>query len=197
MLNLPKKRLINWWDTFQNIPASRSSGNALVSESGDLSFKSRTNQIGLSVTDGIGTVIFGDYANGSPPLQISLIGAVLPGSNNAEMGHTNSLHVSAYCSEYNETFDIYVFFNWLIFLPLRHDANWLLSSPALRQVALASGSKSFSLRKPVSQTILTVTPMGTYSVSTDKFAFSTRGIKQAKQQRFVLLRFSNMNSFGV
>ena len=98
-------------DTFQNIPASRSSGNALVSKSEDLSFKSRTNQIGHSVAHGIRTVIFGDYANGSSPLRISSIGAVLPGSNDTEMGHVNSLQVLVYCSEYNETFDIYVFFN--------------------------------------------------------------------------------------
>ena len=38
-------------------PASWSSGNAFVSESGGLKFKSRAGQIGLSV------------ANGSPPLQ--------------------------------------------------------------------------------------------------------------------------------
>ena len=36
---------------------------------------------------------------------ISLKGAVLPGRNDAEMGSANSLHASAYYSEYNERFD--------------------------------------------------------------------------------------------
>ena len=34
---------------------------------------------------------------------ISSTGAVLPGRKDAEMGHANSLHASAYYSEYNET----------------------------------------------------------------------------------------------
>ena len=37
---------------------------------------------------------------------ISLKGAVLPGRNDAEMGPANSLHASAYYSEYNEGFDL-------------------------------------------------------------------------------------------
>ena len=37
---------------------------------------------------------------------ISSKGAVLPGRNDAEMGHANSLHASAYYSEYNERFDL-------------------------------------------------------------------------------------------
>ena len=68
-------------------PASWTSGNALVSAAGGLRFKSRTGQIGHSVT------------NGSPPLRHSLKGAVLPGRNDAEMGPANSLHASAYYSE--------------------------------------------------------------------------------------------------
>ena len=36
---------------------------------------------------------------------ISSKGAVLPGRNDAEMGPANSLHASAYYSEYNEIFD--------------------------------------------------------------------------------------------
>ena len=36
---------------------------------------------------------------------ISSKGAVLPGRNDAEMGPANSLHASAYYSEYNERFD--------------------------------------------------------------------------------------------
>ena len=36
---------------------------------------------------------------------ISSKGAVLPWRNDAEMGSANSLHASAYCSEYNERFD--------------------------------------------------------------------------------------------
>ena len=37
---------------------------------------------------------------------ISWNGAVLPGRNDAEMGPANSLHASAYYSEYNERFDL-------------------------------------------------------------------------------------------
>ena len=37
---------------------------------------------------------------------ISSKGAVLPGRNDAEMGPANSLHASAYYSEYNERFDL-------------------------------------------------------------------------------------------
>ena len=37
---------------------------------------------------------------------ISSKGAVLPGRNYAEMGPANSLHASAYYSEYNERFDL-------------------------------------------------------------------------------------------
>ena len=37
---------------------------------------------------------------------ISSNGAVLPGRNDAEMGPANSLHASAYHSEYNERFDL-------------------------------------------------------------------------------------------
>ena len=37
---------------------------------------------------------------------ISSNGAVLPGRNDAEMGPTNSLHASAYYSEFNERFDL-------------------------------------------------------------------------------------------
>ena len=37
---------------------------------------------------------------------ISSKGAVLPGCNDAEMGPANSLHASAYYSEYNERFDV-------------------------------------------------------------------------------------------
>ena len=37
---------------------------------------------------------------------ISSNGAVLPGRNDAEMGPANSLHASAYYSEYNERFDL-------------------------------------------------------------------------------------------
>ena len=75
-------------------PASWSSGNALVSGVGGLRFKSRTGQIGHSVT------------NGSPPLRYSSKGAVLPGRNDAEMGPANSLHSSTYYSEYNERYDL-------------------------------------------------------------------------------------------
>ena len=68
--------------------------NALVSGEGGLRFKSRTSQIGHSVT------------NGSPPLRLSSKEAVLPGRNDAEMGPANSLYASAYYSEYNERFDL-------------------------------------------------------------------------------------------
>ena len=37
---------------------------------------------------------------------ISSKGAVLPGRNDPEMGSANSLHASAYYSEYNERFDL-------------------------------------------------------------------------------------------
>ena len=37
---------------------------------------------------------------------ISLKGAVLPGRNDAEMGPANSLHASAFYSEYNKRFDL-------------------------------------------------------------------------------------------
>ena len=37
---------------------------------------------------------------------ISSKGAVLPGRNDVEMGPANSLHASAYYSEYNERFDL-------------------------------------------------------------------------------------------
>ena len=37
---------------------------------------------------------------------ISLKGAVLPGRNDVEMGPANSLHASAYYSEYNERYDL-------------------------------------------------------------------------------------------
>ena len=37
---------------------------------------------------------------------ISSKGAVLPGRNDAEMGPANSLHASAYYSEYNKRFDL-------------------------------------------------------------------------------------------
>ena len=48
---------------------------------------------------------------------ISSKGAVLPGRNDAEMGPANSLHTSAYYSEYNERFDlIYSAFVFLLYL---------------------------------------------------------------------------------
>ena len=37
---------------------------------------------------------------------VSSNGAVLPGRNDTEMGPANSLHASAYYSEYNERFDL-------------------------------------------------------------------------------------------
>ena len=82
-------------------------GNAFVSGAGGLRFKSQAGQIGHSV------------ANGSPPLRksdtvlptarhrcdISSKEAVLPGRNDAEMGPANSLHASAYYSDYTKRFD--------------------------------------------------------------------------------------------
>ena len=71
----------------------KASGNAFVSGAGGLRFKSRAGQIGHSV------------ANGSSPCDISSKGAVLPRRNDVEIGPANSLHASAYYSEYQERFD--------------------------------------------------------------------------------------------
>ena len=68
--------------------ASWSSGNAFVSGAGGLRFKSRAGQIGHSVAKRLATTVafFG----------------VAHRRNDAEMGPANSLHASAYYSEYNE-----------------------------------------------------------------------------------------------
>ena len=44
---------------------------------------------------------------------VSSNGAVLPGRNDAEMGPANSLHASAYYSEYNERIDL-IWFRFLM-----------------------------------------------------------------------------------
>ena len=70
------------------------SGNALVSEAGGLKFKSRT---GKSITV---------FPTARHRCDISSKVAVLPGHNDAEMGPANSLHASAYYSDYNQKFDL-------------------------------------------------------------------------------------------
>ena len=81
-----------------NLFASCSSGNAFVSGTGGLRFKSRASQIGYSVANGLPTTCH--------RCDISLNGAVLPGRNDAIMGPANSLHALAYYCEYNERFDL-------------------------------------------------------------------------------------------
>ena len=66
----------------------------MVYGAGGLRFESWASQIGHRV------------ASGLPLLQHSLEGTVLPGRNNTEMGPINSLHASAYYSEYNERFEL-------------------------------------------------------------------------------------------
>ena len=61
-----------------------------------LSFKSLAGQIGHNVT------------NGSPPLQYFFKGAAFPRRNKKEIDPADSLHASAYYSEYNERFDLNV-----------------------------------------------------------------------------------------
>ena len=73
-------------------PASWSSGNAFISGSGGLSFKSRPVKLDAVLL------------TARHRCDISK-GAVLPGRNNAEMGPANSLHASATYVEYNERFD--------------------------------------------------------------------------------------------
>ena len=66
-----------------------------VSGTGGLRFKSRAGQIGLTVV----------LPTARHRCNISPKGALLPGRNDAEMRSVNSLHASAYYSEYNERFD--------------------------------------------------------------------------------------------
>ena len=75
-------------------PASWSSGNAFVSRAGGLRFKSPPVK-----SD---TVL----PTAGHRCDIPSKGAVLPVSNDAEMGPANSLHASAYYSKYNERFDL-------------------------------------------------------------------------------------------
>ena len=75
-----------------NIDASRRA-LLLVSGTGGLRFKFWAGQIGHRV------------ANARHPCDVSSKGAVLSRHNDAEMGPANSLHASAYYSEYNERFD--------------------------------------------------------------------------------------------
>ena len=71
-----------------------SSGNAFVSGAGGLRFNFRAGK-----SD---TVL----PTARHRCNISSKGAVLPGRNDAELGPANSLHASAYYSEYNERFDL-------------------------------------------------------------------------------------------
>ena len=73
--------------------ASCSNGHAFVSGAGGRRFKFRAGQIGRSVDNGL-----------TPLGHFERI--VLLGRNDAEMGPANSLHASAYYSEYNERFDL-------------------------------------------------------------------------------------------
>ena len=92
----------NWsllWFVIQQIyslgkPASRSSSNAFVSGAVGLRFKSRAGQIKPSVT------------NGSPTLQHFFEKSCVAQAQWRGDGPTNSLHASAYYSEYNEKFDL-------------------------------------------------------------------------------------------
>ena len=70
------------------------------------------------------------------------IEAVLPGRNDPEMGPDNSLHASAYYSEYNERFDI----NQLIksFLKTKNTCLKVLLSKSI----LLNGSRGFGKYKP-------------------------------------------------
>ena len=70
-----------------------SSGNAFVTGEGGLRFKYRAGQIGHSV------------ANDSSPLQ-HFKRTMLSGRKDTEVGAVNSLHSSAYYSEYNERFNL-------------------------------------------------------------------------------------------
>ena len=47
-----------------------------------------------------------NVATGRPGCEISPKGAVLPGRNDAKMGHADSLHALVYYSEYNTEFDL-------------------------------------------------------------------------------------------
>ena len=86
-----RPRGLHLWQLF--FSASWSSGNAFVSGAGGLRFKS----------DAV-------LPTARHRCDISSKGAMLPGRNDAEMGPANSLHVSAYYSEYNERFNLKI---WL------------------------------------------------------------------------------------
>ena len=61
------------------------------------------------------------------PCDISSKGAVLPRRNDTEMGPANSLHASAYYSEYNERFDLKFWilnFAWLLLADTPDDTDY-------------------------------------------------------------------------
>ena len=88
-------------------PATWESGNAFLSGAWGLRFKSRASQIKHIV------------AIGSPPLRhILKRSCVACRHNDAETGPANSLHASAWCSEYNKRSNYWR--NYLIFLFFFH-----------------------------------------------------------------------------
>ena len=78
--------------------SSWSSGNTFVSRAGGLRFKSRAGQIGHSV------------ANGLLPQRQFFERSWVARRNDAEIGPANSLHASAYYTEYNEAFYFIIYF---------------------------------------------------------------------------------------
>ena len=95
MLKVKKNQSFKFGEFIQSQkPASWSSGNAFVSGAVGLKFRSRARQIG--------TVL----PTARHRCNISSNGAELPKRNDAEMGPANSLHASAYYSEYNERFNV-------------------------------------------------------------------------------------------
>ena len=80
-----------WWFNF----IVHITVNALVSGAGCLRFKFQAGQSAHSVACSL------------PPLRYFFNGAVLPNHNYAKIGPANSLHASAFYSEYNERFNLH------------------------------------------------------------------------------------------